>query len=375
MHLALISILGEAWTSSFFSVNSVSNRVELAIAEALLKVHSCVLMAEEGVNPEDSKVPLFITEMEGKTFTFQGRNDGDDADMADGGPVPVRVETGEGSSDADKNTDAKPADASAKKRTHSSTKMAKKNLSHLTSEQTAGDLSMAGRSSLDVAAIRLVDVPEKARKLLNLLEQSKDPRFHALPLASKRVAAFADTVNELVYDILISKVRQRLGEVSHLPIWSSVEEQTAFALPNFSSYPQDYVTSVGEYLLTLPQQMEPLAEGISTNGDSNNEDSQFFATEWMFKVAEGATALYMEQLRGIQYISDRGAQQLCVDIEYLSNVLAALSMPIPPVLATFQTCLATPRDELKDVMKSDAGSELDFPTANLVCKTRRISFD
>ncbi|XP_009107451.3 conserved oligomeric Golgi complex subunit 7 [Brassica rapa] len=249
------------------------------------------------------------------------------------------------------------------------------NLSHLTSEQTAGDLSMAGRASLDVAAIRLVDVPEKARKLLNLLEQSKDPRFHALPLASQRVAAFADTVNELVYDILISKVRQRLGEVSRLPIWSSVEEQTAFALPNFSSYPQAYVTSVGEYLLTLPQQLEPLAEGISTNGDSNNEDAQFFATEWMFKVAEGATALYMEQLRGIQYISDRGAQQLCVDIEYLSNVLAALSMPIPPVLATFQTCLATPRDELKDVMKSDAGSELDFPTANLVCKMRRISFD
>ncbi|KAG2299028.1 hypothetical protein Bca52824_035500 [Brassica carinata] len=249
------------------------------------------------------------------------------------------------------------------------------NLSHLTSEQTAGDLSMAGRAALDVAAIRLVDVPEKARKLLNLLEQSKDPRFHALPLASQRVAAFADTVNELVYDILISKVRQRLGEVSRLPIWSSVEEQTAFALPNFSSYPQAYVTSVGEYLLTLPQQLEPLAEGISTNGDSNNEDAQFFATEWMFKVAEGATALYMEQLRGIQYISDRGAQQLCVDIEYLSNVLAALSMPIPPVLATFQTCLATPRDELKDVMKSEAGSELDFPTANLVCKMRRISFD
>ncbi|CAN6868729.1 unnamed protein product [Brassica oleracea] len=249
------------------------------------------------------------------------------------------------------------------------------NLSHLTSEQTAGDLSMAGRASLDVAAIRLVDVPEKARKLLNLLEQSKDPRFHALPLASQRVAAFADTVNELVYDILISKVRQRLGEVSRLPIWSSVEEQTAFALPNFSSYPQAYVTSVGEYLLTLPQQLEPLAEGISTNGDSNNEDAQFFATEWMFKVAEGATALYMEQLRGIQNISDRGAQQLCVDIEYLSNVLAALSMPIPPVLATFQTCLATPKDELKDVMKSEAGSELDFPTANLVCKMRRISFD
>lgn len=113
--------------------------------------------------------------------------------------------------------------------------------------------------------------------------QSKDPRFHALPLASQRVAAFADTVNELVYDVLISKVRQRLSDVSRLPIWSSVEEQSVYHLPTFSASPQSYVTNVGEYLLTLPQQLEPLAEGIA-NSDANNEEAQFFATEWMFKV-------------------------------------------------------------------------------------------
>lgn len=83
----------------------------------------------------------------------------------------------------------------------------------------------------------------------------------------------------------------------------------------------------------------------------------------------------MEQLRGIQYLSERGAQQLSVDIEYLSNVLSALSMPIPLVLSTFQTCLSIPRDQLKDLMKSDSGNELDLPTANLVCKMRRISLD
>lgn len=115
------------------------------------------------------------------------------------------------------------------------------------------------------------------------LVQSKDPRFHALPLASQRVAAFSDTVNELVYDVLISKVRQRLSDVSRLPIWSSVEEQSAFHLPSFSAYPQGYISSVGEYLLTLPQQLDPLAEGISSN-DANNDEAQFFATEWMFKV-------------------------------------------------------------------------------------------
>lgn len=113
--------------------------------------------------------------------------------------------------------------------------------------------------------------------------QSKDPRFHSLPLASQRVAAFVDAVNELVYDVLISKVRQRLSDVSRLPIWASIEEQSAFPLPTFSAYPQSYVTSVGEYLLTLPQQLEPLAEGISNN-DANNDEAQLFATEWMFKV-------------------------------------------------------------------------------------------
>ncbi|KAJ0042831.1 hypothetical protein Pint_17214 [Pistacia integerrima] len=181
------------------------------------------------------------------------------------------------------------------------------NQSHVTSVDGNGELSTGGRAALDVAAVRLVD--------------SKDPRFHALPLASQRVAAFADAVNELVYNVLISKLR-----------------------------------------------------AIAT-GDVNNDEAQFFATEWMFKVAEGATALYMEQLRGIQYITDHGAQQLSVDIEYLSNVLSALSVPIPPVLATFHTCLSTPRDQLKDILKSDSGNQLDLPTANLVCKIRRVNLD
>ncbi|XP_004238762.1 conserved oligomeric Golgi complex subunit 7 [Solanum lycopersicum] len=237
-----------------------------------------------------------------------------------------------------------------------------------------GQLSVARKAALDVAAVRLVDIPEKARKLLNLLEQSKDPRFHALPVASQRVTAFSDAVNELVYDVLISKIRQQFNDLSRLPIWSSVEEHSLRPLPTFSSYPQSYVTGVGEYLLTLPQQLEPLVENIS-NSDPNADEAQYFATEWMFKVAEGATALYMEQLRGIQYITDRGAQQLSVDIEYLSNVLSALSMPIPTCLATFQTCFSTPKDQLKDLIKSDSGNQLDLPTANLVCKMRRISLE
>lgn len=128
--------------------------------------------------------------------------------------------------------------------------------------------------------------------------QSKDPRFHALPLASQRVAAFSEAVNELVYDVLILKVRQHFNGLSNLPIWSSVEEASAYPVPSFSAYPQSYVNNVGEYLLTLPQQLEPLAEGIS-NSDSNAEEAQFFATEWMFKVTKLTNLLYTPMLNPI----------------------------------------------------------------------------
>lgn len=44
-------------------------------------------------------------------------------------------------------------------------------LSHLAIKDGTGESALGGRAALDVAAVRLADVPEKARKLFNLLEQ------------------------------------------------------------------------------------------------------------------------------------------------------------------------------------------------------------
>eukprot|EP00250_Pteridium_aquilinum_P011176 c19884_g1_i1 orf=304-2817(-) len=231
-----------------------------------------------------------------------------------------------------------------------------------------------GPLSFDMAILRLFDKPDKARRLSNLLEQAKDTGFHALAHTSGRVASFSDSVNDLVYDVLIAKVRARLVNVGTMPVWGAEKEENAFDLPSFSAYASPHVTSMGEYLLTLPQQLEPVMMGGGT-GEDNVDDTQFFATEWMFKVAEGATSLYIDQLRGIQFLSDRGAQQLSADIDYLSKVLAALSMQVPPVLATFQACLQVSKEKLTELIKSDSGKHLDSATARLICKMRRVSFD
>jgi hypothetical protein len=65
------------------------------------------------------------------------------------------------------------------------------------------------------------------------------------------------------------------------PEWAAVDEPSGFELPTFSAYPKEYVTAVGEYLLTLPQQLEVLAGGP----DDAAEDVTFFAASWLTKVS------------------------------------------------------------------------------------------
>ena len=57
------------------------------------------------------------------------------------------------------------------------------NQSHVASDDGNGESSMIGRAALDVASVRLVDVPEKARRLFNLLDQVSETNICAFPFS------------------------------------------------------------------------------------------------------------------------------------------------------------------------------------------------
>ncbi|KAG2307737.1 hypothetical protein Bca52824_027485 [Brassica carinata] len=79
------------WCNNSHAVGALRSRVEMAIADdtaegtfvwfdgVMTKLHNLLaseavqMLAEEGVNPEDSKIPPFIEDMEGKAYTFQVR--------------------------------------------------------------------------------------------------------------------------------------------------------------------------------------------------------------------------------------------------------------------------------------------------------------
>ncbi|CAN7052481.1 unnamed protein product [Brassica rapa subsp. trilocularis] len=130
----------------------------------MTKLHNLRASEPVRLNPKDAVVPPFITDMEGKTFTFQvrvsaynftahhqtftitrilneheripvpdfvvdvrmGGDDADDDDKPDGSPVPVQTETGESSIDAAKNGDDNTDGLAPENIVHPANKEAKK---------------------------------------------------------------------------------------------------------------------------------------------------------------------------------------------------------------------------------------------------------
>jgi hypothetical protein len=183
------------------------------------------------------------------------------------------------------------------------------------------DVTSSSGAGLQAAYVQLAPAPERRRRLLTLLEGAADGgRFHALPRAAPRAAAFQDAIHSLVYDVLVSKVKVCVTGLGARDEWGVADDpshaDSGFELPTFSAYPKEYVTAVGEYLLTLPQQLETLSSsadggGGGGGGGDDADDVTFFAASWLTKVAHGAAELYLEQLLNVPALSDRGAQQVC----------------------------------------------------------------
>ena len=112
------------------------------------------------------------------------------------------------------------------------------------------------------------------------------------------------------------------------------------------------MTNAGEYLLSLPQLLEAIAEareeeslslslaqeeegGVPEGGGSSGSID---AGEWMADVAEAAAGLLLAHARGVEALAEPGAAQMGADVEYFVNVVAALSLEPPPQLVAYAAC-------------------------------------
>ncbi|XP_018497608.1 conserved oligomeric Golgi complex subunit 7 [Galendromus occidentalis] len=157
----------------------------------------------------------------------------------------------------------------------------------------------------------------------NLLTPSLRQRYKAL-LTSKPQSEWIQLLDKLEQDTLRTGVKVITSRVSDhvkaMPNALRSSEKT----PNFASAPLEYVTQIGQYLMTLPQYVE------ITNSPADEEHSSGNAEGISHSVLEYAcrevTNITINEVMQLASLPESTCHQLAIDLGYLCDVLDDLSM-------------------------------------------------
>ncbi|KAK7066855.1 Golgi transport complex subunit 7 [Halocaridina rubra] len=160
---------------------------------------------------------------------------------------------------------------------------------------------------------------------------------------------------EAALHTIISPVSSQLASMPDLPAWNT--RQGAAAHLSFSFSPQEYITQIGQYLMTLPQHLEPLLvnhspalnralQEANTSATSPGgrvvSESEVSAADFLINsVGQNTCKLYTDAILKIPEISSSMITQLTTDIDYICNILEDLGVT---------TC--DPLDKLNNLLKA-----------------------
>jgi len=191
----------------------------------------------------------------------------------------------------------------------------------------------------------------------NYLQQMNPTEFLNLKDFSERVHTYdintvlastqeqIERLNEhshrFAFDVVFIYLKRKLDEIPKLPIWHSNSPSTEAVtddLPTFSLSPQSCITDVGDYLLTLPQQLEPffthenshlfaaLKAGqipFADKHDCDVDDDHY----WVIGFARGTMNVFVDNILRIpELATSHATQQLIADIDYLCNIFEAVEV-------------------------------------------------
>lgn len=136
-----------------------------------------------------------------------------------------------------------------------------------------------------------------------------------------------EEIHDATLSVIFSPIEKYLQNIEPMESFSS----TGTDLPDYSYAPQEWLTQIGQYLLTLPQHLEPLLLSPSQSlkfalelSDKKYKENIPSVDVLLSLVVEESCTMYQNQILQIKSISTTAAKQLATDIEYLNNVLEEL---------------------------------------------------
>ncbi|XP_005105726.1 conserved oligomeric Golgi complex subunit 7 [Aplysia californica] len=200
---------------------------------------------------------------------------------------------------------------------------------------------------------------EALESMVHKLEEGESPPVFAE--ITTDLSKLSGEVHKFAFEIVFSQLKTYLNGVSIMEIWTSQSAGGAMTsdLPTFSLSPQEYITKVGQYLMTLPQHLDPFTLQESPalitalkHGrlpyTNHQELPEHLADIWLESVAMGTMHTYTEEILKIPYATPHGCKQLITDIDYLCNVLEDLGLKASETMTHIQTLLQVKPEEFAD---------------------------
>ncbi|KAH9519599.1 Golgi transport complex subunit 7 [Bulinus truncatus] len=200
---------------------------------------------------------------------------------------------------------------------------------------------------------------ETLEAMVHKLEEGESPPVFAD--IQNDFSKLSGEVHKFAFDIVFSQLKTYLCKVSVMEIWTSQTAGGALTsdLPTFSLSPQEYITKVGQYLMTLPQHLDPFTLQDSPaltialkHGKlpftNHQEVPEHLADLWLESVAMGTMHTYSEEILKIPHLTRHGCKQLVTDIDYLCNVLEDLGLKASETLTHIHTLLQAKPNQFVD---------------------------
>ena len=151
--------------------------------------------------------------------------------------------------------------------------------------------------------------------------------------------------------------------------WTSggVGETLTEDLPNFSLTPLEYISNIGQYIMSLPLHLESFVTQEDSalelalhagklpyppeQGDELPELDNM-ADYWLGSIARATMQTYCEVILQIPELTVHSTKQLSTDIDYLINVMDALGLQPSRTLQNIVTLLKAKPEDYRQAAKS-----------------------
>ncbi|XP_056222132.1 conserved oligomeric Golgi complex subunit 7 [Seriola aureovittata] len=174
--------------------------------------------------------------------------------------------------------------------------------------------------------------------------------------------------NQLAFDSVFLQIKHQLCLVSKMESQEApgFGESYTEDLPTFSLSPQEYITNIGQYLMSLPLHLEPFVTQEDPalemalhagklpfppeQGDDLPELDNT-ADYWLGSIARATMQTYCDAILLIPQLSTHSTKQLATDIDYLSNVMDALGLQPSRTLQHIVTLLRAKPENYRQTTK------------------------